>query len=684
MRARLLAVAALTSGLLWVAAPAFAHAGFVSSQPEPGATLGTAPGVVVLRFSEPLNKDLSSATVLTPDGHRVEGTATGDEEITVDLSTNSQGVYEVDWRTVSTVDGHTLLGMFQFGVGVPAGASREATTSEAPRATDLLISIGRVIEDTALLLAIGILLVGQLARSQPELAWVRARPTIAIAVALLGGTSVVLGEALAAAPRPSVSAVVTYLTTGLPGLARLVRPALEAAALLSARSRPRRAAIPIAAAVAALAAAGHAAAVHPQWWGIAVEAVHVGAAGFWAGGILAMAFQRPPAGWRSAEGHDLLDRFAPVALFAFAATATAGVIRGAQEVGSIHGLFGSSYGALLLVKALLVFVMAQLSVYAWRRIFVRPGIEAGVAVAVLVAAALLAAYPLPPSRLAEAEQLAKGAAVATGLPASGDLTLGAHAGQFLVGLSLPPGADEVLVFVRGLESDQDTAARRVEITAGGTPLDVAQCGPTCRSAAASIRSGEEIDVTVDGEGGGTARFAVPQLSARSADDLVAQMMTRMHALTSYRLQETLTSGIAEVRSTYAFVAPNEFESHVTEQNSGADIVWVGDTRYLRELPGGSWQVDVGASPTVPAFVWDSFRPFSDARLIGRAVVDGTKTDIVAFFGGDASLPVWFKLWIDRSGLVHQAEMRAQGHFMDHRYYGFDQPISIQPPKGVSP
>lgn len=49
----LLIVTALSS------APAWAHASFVASQPAPGANLAAAPGVVTLRFSEPLIDELS-------------------------------------------------------------------------------------------------------------------------------------------------------------------------------------------------------------------------------------------------------------------------------------------------------------------------------------------------------------------------------------------------------------------------------------------------------------------------------------------------------------------------------------------------------------------------------------------------------------------------------------------------
>ena len=297
-------VVVLASGLV-IAVPgvASAHAGFVSSSPEPGAELGTPPGVVLLRFSEPLNTDLSRAAVMTPDGERIDGKSTGPSELTIDLSTNAQGIYEVSWTTVSLVDGHTLSGSFEFGVGVAVGPSGEGTTTSSPRSTDVLIAAARVVEDTALLLAIGLLLLGRLAREEPALEWVRARPTTALTVAFVGGLTVVLGEAFASAGRASAPALFSYLTTGLPGVARLARTSLELVALGIARRRPQHAAIPVAAAVVALSSAGHAAAVEPSWWGIAVESVHLGTAGLWAGGVVGLALQRPPGGWEIGRAH---------------------------------------------------------------------------------------------------------------------------------------------------------------------------------------------------------------------------------------------------------------------------------------------------------------------------------------------------------------------------------------------
>jgi hypothetical protein len=45
-------------------------------------------------------------------------------------------------------------------------------------------------------------------------------------------------------------------------------------------------------------------------------------------------------------------------------------------------------------------------------------------------------------------------------------------------------------------------------------------------------------------------------------------------------------------------------------------------------------------------------------------------------------PIWFRLWADREGLAHRAQMRALGHFMDHRYYGF-RSAHRHPPAGAA-
>ncbi|MDP9225888.1 MAG: copper resistance protein CopC/CopD [Actinomycetota bacterium] len=618
----------------------------------------------------------------TPDGNHVEGKVIGPEEISVQLPADTSGVYQVSWTTVSLLDGHTLSGSLVLGVGVPVGSEASSGISTSPRMTDLLISIARAVEDLGLLLAAGLLLLGALADREPTLGWVRSRPVIPLAIASVGGIMVVTAESIVAARGLSPGGIVSYLTTGQSGVARLIRPALELLALSVALHRSRLCAWPLAGAILSLAAAGHAAAVDPRLGGVALEVVHIGAAALWVGGILALALQRPPGGWSSEQGRALLDRFTPAALAGFAVTALAGLARGVQEVGSLHELFASSYGVTLLTKSLLVALMVPLSVLAWRRRLVVPRLESGLAIGVVAAAVLLAAYPLPPARLSEAERAAGEAAQDPGLPQVGDLTLGGRAGTTLVGLTLSPGEpgrNEAFVYVLPLDGERQVPVA-LSIDERRVALD--PCGITCRRVALDLFGGERIEVRVGGSKTLVASFDVPQLPAPDGTQLFAQLERRMRALTSYRLNQSLSSGSETLRTKYECRAPDQMRAR---SSGGFQTVLIGGTEYLRRAPDAGWIVESGGPPfPVLSFVWDYVPDqIIDPRIVGTAHVDGVDTTILSFYGPLGSAAYWFRLWVDATGLVRRTEMRAQGHFMNQRYFAFDAPITIEPPGGVS-
>jgi hypothetical protein len=82
---------------------------------------------------------------------------------------------------------------------------------------------------------------------------------------------------------------------------------------------------------------------------------------------------------------------------------------------------------------------------------------------------------------------------------------------------------------------------------------------------------------------------------------------------------------------------------------------------------------------VPFFVWDYFDPVVAPRIVGTQRLNGRLTEVVSFAIGGQGDPIWFRLWIDRSGLVRRSEMQAPGHYMDHRYFGFDAPVTVKAP-----
>jgi copper transport protein len=673
---------AVVATVLGLPGTARAHAAIVSSQPEPGQELASAPGVVVLDFSEPLNVSFSRASVIDPNGRRSQGTPTREREIRVPLSTNAPGVYEVEWVTVSTLDGHTLRGSFRFGVGVAPGPGAEGEIGTTPQRSDLIVALFRAIEYASLLLAVGMLLLVRLARSV-RLAWIRPRLAWPLGAVLASGIFVVAGEALSAAGSLSIGAVLDYLTTGPSGAARTMRILAEALALAAWRLG-RGPGLFLAITIVGLAASGHAAAVS---FGVPIDALHLLAAGLWTGGILALATLRPPGGWRGPDGRALLEGFSSVAIPAFLLTVATGGLRGLQELSRPADLLRTPYGLVLTLKILIVLCMVPLSILAWRRLLGSPRFEAAIAVLVIGVAALLAAFPLPPGRATEAEEGEEQPAAMVGLPQQGDLTLGSDAGEVLVGLTIrpaEPGPNDVFVYLLPLEGEEAAADLPATVELGPRSIPMDPCGATCRRASLDLQGGETLAVEVGTDVGGTASFHLPELPAPDGSGLWRRAEQRMHRLPSYRQVEVLSAGRGATRSIYAFVAPDSYTSRAIQEGEvTVQVIEIGGTRYYRSSPTAPWEKQTGGpSPEVPSFIWDYFVPPVAPRIIGAERVDGVDTEVVAF-AGSGTPPIWFRLWVDDRGLVRRAAMRAQGHFMDHRYYDFDAPIRIVPPEGVN-
>jgi len=156
----------------------------------------------------------------------------------------------------------------------------------------------------------------------------------------------------------------------------------------------------------------------------------------------------------------------------------------------------------------------------------------------------------------------------------------------------------------------------------------------------------------------------------------------MHRLSSYRVDESFFTGGPAIRSSYVYLAPNRMEGDV---DRSSQEVWIGQTVYTRSLPSGRWKADGTPDPlVVPFFIWDYFHPVVAPRIVGTQRLDGLAARVVSFAIGGPGDPIWFRLWVDPSGLVRRSEMRAPGHYMDHRYSGFDAPVTVEAPIGYPP
>jgi methionine-rich copper-binding protein CopC len=114
-----------------------AHAGPRLTDPLEGATLGDTPTIVRLSFSEKPEASLSFIRVLD-----VGGTAyhvgspqpvPGDPlALSVPVKPLGRGVYVVNWRIISAIDGHVTTGAYAFGVQMSPIGARAASITYPP------------------------------------------------------------------------------------------------------------------------------------------------------------------------------------------------------------------------------------------------------------------------------------------------------------------------------------------------------------------------------------------------------------------------------------------------------------------------------------------------------------------------------------------------------------------------
>jgi copper resistance protein C len=157
--ARLLLVILTTAALLAIPAVASAHVELISSSPEAGTNLESAPTEVTVSFNEELNPDHSTFTVTDAGGNEV---GAGEVDQTVadrnvmrgDVSISDPGVYTVSY-TVAGLDGHEIEGTFSFGFNTDATIP-EPTGGEHDEGPDTALPYGQL----SPLPVVGALLIG--------------------------------------------------------------------------------------------------------------------------------------------------------------------------------------------------------------------------------------------------------------------------------------------------------------------------------------------------------------------------------------------------------------------------------------------------------------------------------------------------------------------------------------------
>jgi copper transport protein len=709
--------------VLLPAAPAFGHAAFVGSEPKPGVRLERAPQRVILTFTEPLNRRLTRATVVGPDGGRVAVAAQAASErrlVVRPARTLGTGAYRVRWHTVSTEDGHALEGSFSFGVRAAAtGGEHDLEQSPLARAGWVRVALRALLYVAVLLFAAGLLLPmlvrrapswlapTQLDQENVDGAAVRVRERRVVAdvgwLAVAAAVAATLAEAADAAGGLSAGGVRDFLLSGSAGISRIAAVVALVAAAAAVRRWPRWAAAAVALALWGIAASGHASSAAPRAPSILNDWLHLLSGAVWLGGIGLLALVWTPAlrrggrPVRRAVARHVLRAFGRVALPAFLMVVATGIVSLITQLGHLDALWTTAYGRVLLVKIGLVGVVALASAaHAW---WLRPRLlreragdarvdrrhwrlvraEPLVGLGVVAAVAVLVAFPLPPRQLADAGEEANAAIAPCDpcplpKPRADELPVAEQAGSRLVAGWLRRDGGRVTGTVRVIDIQGQPARGPLEILGA----DRSACGPGCRRF--SLPAAAIVRVAVRDRG---RRFiarlpATWQLrSAKRARRLLARAQRTMRALRSVRQVEQVTSGPGSyARTDYRLRAPNRM-AFVT--SARARTVIVGERQWFRSADSPWMRSSYGSGIPFSLARWFRWTTYATTvRLLRRGLDHGRPVTELALM--DPATPVWVRLVVDeRTGRVLRERMVTKAHFTSMRYFAFNRPLAIEAP-----
>ncbi len=247
----------------------------------------------------------------------------------------------------------------------------------------------------------------------------------------------------------------------------------------------------------------------------------------------------------------------------------------------------------------------------------------------------------------------------------GTLALGGHDRNLLVGIAARNGLVE-LAALRG-ETPVPTGELRVELN--GRVADVKSCGRGCSRVSAPVLDGRASFLTVR-HGTESVSFDLPGRLPPDGNAAFDKARRTMSGLRTFRFTERLSSGLGTtVNSTIDVQAPDRMRL----RTSGFSSVIVGQNRWDRRA-GAQWERSPFPGLDVQdLLMWHQAKNPRIVRLRGNG-----DAELVAF--GLKPVPAWFRIDVQPSGRVTEAEMTAASHFMLHRYRDFDQGAAVTPPR----
>ncbi|MEK6274634.1 MAG: hypothetical protein AABM30_04780 [Actinomycetota bacterium] len=247
---------------------------------------------------------------------------------------------------------------------------------------------------------------------------------------------------------------------------------------------------------------------------------------------------------------------------------------------------------------------------------------------------------------------------------SSALALGKHTGNVLVGLAAKRGGP---IQVAAIHAETPLPTDELSFTLDGRSVESQPCGNGCSRIDSPVLDGTPSELTVRA-GSAQVSFRLPALLPPNGEAIFARAVRTMDGLKAYRFTETLTSGLGGVVSEYQVQAPDRLSLSTGEFRT----VIIGRKRW--DYHDGRWES--GPFPGLNVADILMWHRAKHARVVGHGPNGVTR---LAAFGLEP-VPAWFRLTVQPSGRVLEAEMTAASHFMTHRYRDFNGSIEIEAPK----
>jgi copper transport protein len=373
MRRRLAGLLVLVATLLGVglalAGTASAHATVVSTDPTDGSRLKAAPAVVTITFDEPVGLGGAGYLhVIDQSGRRVDagsafhpggnGTKVADKL----KSGLGDGTYTGSFR-VTSADSHPVAGTMRFVVGNGVLSAAAGTTSTVNHTTSAVFDIVRWVSFAGFALLGGTWLLltvwppGRDDRRAVRIVWTGwAAMALGAAAEVLVQGPYTAGAGLSDVTNWSLIDATLHTNYGQAHSARLLL--LGAVALLLGwalqgerrRSPVERALWPLGAGLAlTFSLVGHPQTTNPRVLSVADDMLHILSMAAWLGGlvmlVVAVLPRREPDELRA-----VLPAFSRVAFAAVTVLAVTGTYSAWRGIGTVHAIFTTMYGLLVLAK----------------------------------------------------------------------------------------------------------------------------------------------------------------------------------------------------------------------------------------------------------------------------------------------------------------------------------------------